>query len=279
MRRHEKLFETLTARKQPTAFGFSFCYQTASSIAARMTGAPARRRVRLVVTPNLEHISLLRRPAFAAACHAAEIVCADGFPIALYAWLRGAGPVRRVTGCDIFHQLAVHAARDRRHVLLVAESGATAAVLTAWIARRRLQQFWHIETAPHRLAQDPVGQQKLVDAVCAALPDILVMTLGAPVSEEFIARHQAELPPCWALCVGQAVRIELGLARRAPPLLRRCGLEWAWRIRQEPARLTTRYLHALAWFPFAVAADLLVRQQKGQGSALDPVGPVSRRSR
>jgi exopolysaccharide biosynthesis WecB/TagA/CpsF family protein len=260
VRRHEELFDALVVPAPRTAFGLCFCGRNASDVAARMIGAPAGRRVRLVVTPNLEHIRLLQRPAFAAACRAADMVCADGFPVALYAWLRGAGPVRRVTGCDIFHHLAMRAAQDGRHVLLVAESGATAAVLADWIARCGLQQRWRIETAPNCLAVDAAGQQQLVAAVCAALPDILVMTLGAPVSEEFIARHQAELPPCWVLCIGQAVRVELGLARRAPTGMRRTGLEWAWRIHQEPARLGARYLRALAWFPFAVAADLLQRR-------------------
>jgi len=257
VRRHEELFEALVLAPRRTAFGLSFCAWNASAVAARMIGAPAGRGVRLVVTPNLEHIRLLRRPAFAAACRAAEMVCADGFPVALYAWLRGAGPVGRVTGCDIFHHLAMRAAQDRRQVLLVAESSATAAVLDDWITQCGLQQLWRVETAPDLLAEDVAGQQRLVAAVCAALPDILVMTLGAPVSEEFIACHQAELPPCWALCVGQAVRVELGLARRAPSFMQRFGLEWAWRIFHEPGRLGVRYLRALAWFPFAVAADLL----------------------
>jgi N-acetylglucosaminyldiphosphoundecaprenol N-acetyl-beta-D-mannosaminyltransferase len=109
------------------------------------------------------------------------------------------------------------------------------------------------------LASDATGQLNLVALVRAARPEILVMTLGAPVSEEFVARHQAVLPHCWVLCAGQAVRVELGLIRRAPSFLRHCGLEWAWRIHQEPLRLGVRYLRALAWFPFAVIADLLGR--------------------
>ena len=116
----------------------------------------------------------------------------------------------------------------------------------------------------------------------AAQPDILIMTLGAPVSEEFVARHRAALPPCWVLCAGQAVRVELGLIRRAPSFMRRCGLEWAWRIRQEPQRLGIRYLRALASFPFAVAGDLLWQghgrrndkpDNEGQGSPLDQLEP------
>jgi N-acetylglucosaminyldiphosphoundecaprenol N-acetyl-beta-D-mannosaminyltransferase len=83
------------------------------------------------------------------------------------------------------------------------------------------------------------------------------MTLGAPVSEVFVDRHAAMLPPCWALCVGQAVRVEIGLVARAPEGWRRLGLEWAWRCRQEPRRLGLRYARAAVWYPVAVMRDLL----------------------
>jgi exopolysaccharide biosynthesis WecB/TagA/CpsF family protein len=281
VRRHEALFGALLARRRRTAFGLSFSGAMASSVAAQMSGAPPD-RVRWVVTPNLEHIRLLRRPSFAASCRAADIVCADGFPVALYAWLRGAAPLSRITGCDIFHQLALNATQHPRRVLVIAESRETASVLVRWIADRDLQERWYVETAKTDLADDAASQQSLVASVRAVQPEILVMTLGAPVSEEFVARYHAEMPPCWVLCVGQAVRVELGLVRRAPVLLRRCGLEWAWRVRQEPARLGVRYLRAASWFPVAVIADLLwcrrgpddyQRKKEGQGSAVDPLGP------
>jgi exopolysaccharide biosynthesis WecB/TagA/CpsF family protein len=281
VRRHEVLFDTLLAPRRATAFGFSFFDGNGSEVAAQMVGSQTT-RLRLVVTPNLEHIRLLRRRAFADSCRAADIVCADGFPVALYAWLRGAGPAGRVTGCDIFHCVALNAAQHRCRVLVIAESHETATVLGTWIAQRGLQELWRVEIASERLESDSTGQLRLVTLVRAARPDILVMTLGAPVSEEFVARHQAALPPCWALCAGQAVRVELGLIRRAPSFLRHCGLEWAWRIQQEPQRLGVRYLRALAWFPFAVTADLLSRgpgrrgdrrENEGQGSGLDALGP------
>jgi N-acetylglucosaminyldiphosphoundecaprenol N-acetyl-beta-D-mannosaminyltransferase len=281
VRRHEKLFDAVLVRPPATAFGLSFFWGSAAEVAAEMVATSAT-HLRCVVTPNLEHIRLLRRPAFAAVCRAAEIVCADGFPIALYAWLRGAGPIFRVTGCDIFHYLALHATQHRRRVLVIAERRETATAAISWIAQRGLQEIWCIETAPDCLLSDETGQQRLLASVRAAQPDILIMTLGAPVSEEFVARHRAALPPCWVLCAGQAVRVELGLIRRAPSFMRRCGLEWAWRIRQEPQRLGIRYLRALASFPFAVAGDLLWQghgrrndkpDNEGQGSPLDQLEP------
>ena len=68
--------------------------------------------------------------------------------------------------------------------------------------------------------------------------------------------HRDALPPCWALCVGQAVKIEVGLARRAPGIVRRLHGEWAWRIAQDPRRLARRYVVGSAVFLLAVAEDL-----------------------
>jgi N-acetylglucosaminyldiphosphoundecaprenol N-acetyl-beta-D-mannosaminyltransferase len=199
----------------------------------------------------------MRRVEFAQACRFAEILCGDGFPVALYAWLRGAGPARRLTGCDIFHHLASRAMLDRRRVLVIVESSHTEAALRGWLSARALEALWRIEVAAPRLEGNEQAQLRLVAAARSYMPDILVLTLGAPTSEEFAYRHRHVLPPAWVICVGQAVRIELGLVRRAPRAVRQCGLEWAWRVVQEPARLLPRYARALAWFPVAIAADLL----------------------
>jgi N-acetylglucosaminyldiphosphoundecaprenol N-acetyl-beta-D-mannosaminyltransferase len=103
---------------------------------------------------------------------------------------------------------------------------------------------------------DEAAQSALVRMIVQSACSILVMTLGAPVSEVFVHRHRQALPPCWALCVGQALRVELNLVRRAPLLWRQCGLEWFWRLRLEPRRLLGRYVRALLWFPVAVLRDL-----------------------
>jgi N-acetylglucosaminyldiphosphoundecaprenol N-acetyl-beta-D-mannosaminyltransferase len=88
------------------------------------------------------------------------------------------------------------------------------------------------------------------------------MTLGAPVSETFVYRYRDTISPCWALCVGQALRVEIGLTPRAPRGWRRLGLEWAWRCVWEPWRLVPRYIRAAAWFPCAVGLDLARLRQR-----------------
>ena len=105
----------------------------------------------------------------------------------------------------------------------------------------------------------PSAQLSVAESADLFAPTILIMTLGAPLSELFIYQHRDRLPRCWAICVGQAVRVELGLTKRAPLLWQSLNLEWLWRVQQEPRRLTWRYLKSMAWFPVAVFKDMLGR--------------------
>ena len=253
---HQALFARLRQRADVQAFGLRFAALRADQVLDRITVDAAANGPRLVVTPNLDHIRLLRRPSFAAACRSAELVCPDGFPVLLYARCRGLALSARVTGCELFHRLAHHASLPAQRLFIVVESEQTAQAAKGWAAGLGLSARIRITVAAENLAGSADAQAQLVTDIQAARPTILVMTLGAPVSEEFVHRHRSLLPPCWALCVGQAVRVELGLVKRAPASYRRLGLEWLWRIGQEPRRLTARYVKALTWFPVAVMRDL-----------------------
>ncbi len=258
---HQALFARLTAPRTARAFGLALSPLTAPQVIARvMDDKPAA--LRLIVTPNIDHLRLLRQPAFAKAYAGAELVCPDGFPVLLYGRLRGLALNRRVTGCELFARLAEHGELVSKRVVIVTESTASEAAIRLWAQARRLDRL-QVLTAPPKLAADSAAQAGLAHAIAAAAPDILVMTLGAPVSETFVHLHRQALPACWVLCVGQAVRVHLGLTQRAPALWQRAGLEWLWRVRQEPRRLLGRYVRDLAWFPLAVLLDLTKARKKG----------------
>ena len=63
----------------------------------------------------------------------------------------------------------------------------------------------------------------LAEAIREHATTVLIMAVGAPRSEIFVESYRAVLPPCWAFCVGQAVKIELGLVRRASRIGNRSG--------------------------------------------------------
>ena len=257
---HEKLFADVDSRLPPQVFGLTFSRDSATAIGARIANA-APSSINLIVTVNIDHIRHLKRAAFYRACANAYLVCADGWPIAAYAGIRCAAPWRRVTGCDILHAFMANEMLVKQKVFAILESATTARALETWLAAQGIDQNWSIEVAVQGFANDPTEQFRVARAIKASMAAVIIMTIGAPVSEVFIDLHRDVLPPCWVLCVGQALRVELGLVSRAPKAWRLLGLEWAWRCTKEPKRLPLRYLRDLLWFPLAIINDVLLAKE------------------
>jgi len=254
--RHQALLNRLFESKRRKIFGLVFSSLSASEICAAMLSVSRPACVRMVISQNVDMVRLLRiHTEYAAASAAAWLICADGFPIAAYARLRNTGTKTRVTGCEIFHELAIASDASRR-VLVVTESQATAECVQVWAGLRGLGTAWQSTAAAPALLTDAPGQRRLIQEIAAFDPHILIMALGAPASEVFLHRHAAALPACWALCCGQAVRVELGLAKRAPAFWQALNMEWVWRLLREPRRLGPRYIRGLVSFPVDVWIDL-----------------------
>jgi N-acetylglucosaminyldiphosphoundecaprenol N-acetyl-beta-D-mannosaminyltransferase len=80
--------------------------------------------------------------------------------------------------------------------------------------------------------------------------------LGAPKSEVWIDEHRNELGDVYALAIGASLDFYVGLRRRAPAWMQRCGMEWAWRVGSEPVRLFQRYFIESWYAIWAIALDL-----------------------
>jgi N-acetylglucosaminyldiphosphoundecaprenol N-acetyl-beta-D-mannosaminyltransferase len=238
----------------PQPFGLSLSLDTARQIADAAIRGGVTESVALVVTPNIDHIATIRRsPAMARAYrNAARIVC-DGWPVQVYARMRGLR-VDRVTGCDITAELMRMVPRGGAHRLFfVVDSDLTKQAVLEWAARREI--VCGVAVPPFGFACDADYCRRLAETIRDHGTTVLMMGVGAPHSEIFVDTHRTILPPCWAFCVGQAIKVELGLVRRASTRWRSVGMEWLWRLRQEPSRLARRYLTASIGFGFAVIED------------------------
>ncbi len=236
-------------------FGFLPTDGDVRAVADAVLSPPSE--ARLVVTPNLDHVGRLRRdPAFRAAYRRAAMVLCDGFPVHVYARLH-AHRLQRVTGCDLVQELML--ARppldEAQRWFFVVDGPQTAASVEAWAARTG--ERIGIAIPPFGFIDNAEACAELAGQIALHRTTLLVMGVGAPQSEIFVDRHRARLPPCWAICVGQAVKVTLGLVRRAPRPLRALHLEWLWRVCQEPRRLGRRYALGAFAFVLAVAEDLV----------------------
>ena len=107
-----------------------------------------------------------------------------------------------------------------------------------------------IDPAFVKLDQD---QPEIVDRINAAKPDVLFVALGNPKQELWMGRNRAKLDVGVMIGVGGTFNFIAGTVKRAPKWMQRCGLEWIYRILQEPGRLWRRYAYGLfkfTWLSF-----------------------------
>jgi N-acetylglucosaminyldiphosphoundecaprenol N-acetyl-beta-D-mannosaminyltransferase len=244
-------------------FGLTLSTDSAREIAATAVSHAPDDGVALVVTPNIDHIATIRRsiPLARAYRNAAHIVC-DGWPVQAYARWCGLR-VGRVTGCELTAELMQMVPRSgTQRLFFVVDSPATERAVGDWAARHAVACA--VKVPPFGFDRDAGYCARLAEAIREHGTTVLIMAVGAPRSEVFVDTYRAILPPCWAFCVGQAVKIELGLVRRASPIWRSVGMEWLWRMIQEPSRLGKRYMSASIGFSFAVVEDQLQALREGR---------------
>jgi N-acetylglucosaminyldiphosphoundecaprenol N-acetyl-beta-D-mannosaminyltransferase len=259
-KKQQKNFDSfMSLAVQPPArpiFGFVPSALDEAAAAARIAGPPpVGAGASLVVTPNLDHIVQYRRnPAFRAAYRRAAIILCDGFPVHYYARLRG-HPAHRVTGSGLIARL-MHAPDPAARLLFVVDRPETARAVETWAHTHGIADQVATSIPPLGFITQPSACEHLASAIARHRPTLLVMGVGAPQSEIFIDRYHNALPDCWALCVGQGVKMALGLVRRAPPVVQTLHAEWLWRLIQEPRRLAGRYGLGAFRFAGAIVADL-----------------------
>jgi exopolysaccharide biosynthesis WecB/TagA/CpsF family protein len=203
-----------------------------------------------LATLNLDHlVKLGRDPAFRAAYLAQSHVVADGNPVV---WLhRLAGrEVELIPGSDLIAPLCALAAEKGVPVALL---GSTGPVLEA--AARALEDRHPGLRVVGRIAP-PQGFQPLGESGTAALQALeasgarlCLLALGAPKQEVLAARGAAMLPGVGFVSIGAGLDFIAGVQRRAPALVRRLALEWAWRMATNPRRLARRYLDCALILP------------------------------
>ncbi|MFT8675027.1 MAG: WecB/TagA/CpsF family glycosyltransferase [Acetobacter sp.] len=244
-------------------FGLDFSVLSEEDIATLVASTlrSPEQGVGLVITPNIQHISLLRHnPALLQACQNAAVLTCDGFPLYYYAKWRGL-PVRgRVTGRGIVADLLAQPARLRQHRLfMVLDSDATVAAARHWADKHGLADRLACLVPEMGFDKRPADMDSLARQIAAHNTSLLFMGVGAPRSEIFVNQYRASLPPCWALCIGQALLVAFGSLPAPPKLVQRFNLEWLWRIALEPRRLLKRYAVSACGFAGAVLRDVLRR--------------------
>lgn len=187
------------------------------------------------------------------------LVNADGQAVVWASRLLGDPLPSRVAGIDLMSELFALAERRRWCVYIL---GAQQHVLDEAVANIRkrhpalriggYRNGWFADT----------DSDDVVDDIRAAGPDILFVGMSSPRKEYWLARYGPALGVPLVMGVGGAIDVAAGVTRRAPRWMQTAGLEWLYRLRQEPRRLGPRYLRTNGRFVLLTIRAIVERRRR-----------------
>lgn len=203
--------------------------------AAVVTGEPTR-----VAFVNADCVNIAARdPAYRRALADMDWVFADGIGMRIAGRILGQ-PVRaNVNGTDLFPRLCQTLARQGRRLYLLGARPGIAEAAGQWAVQHN--HGLQLAGVHHGyFKEEDTG--KVLQDIRDSQADVLLVALGAPRQEHWIQEHMNACGATVVVAVGGLFDYYSGRIPRAPRWVRRCGLEWTFRLLQEPSRLWKRYL-------------------------------------
>jgi len=195
-----------------------------------------------IVTVNLDFLHLAEQdPLFRATINEADLAVPDGMPLVWLSHILGTPLACRVTGVDLVNESCRLAAEAGIGVFLLGGRPEVSAIAAA----RARERFPGLHVTPYAPPLGPISpqeNQRIVDMIHEAQPGFLFVALGAPRQDLWIREHRDVLGVPVMMGVGCVIDLLAGTVRRAPEWMRASGLEWSYRLIQEPRRLWRRYL-------------------------------------
>lgn len=224
---------------------------------------PGRPLVQHAALNAAKLVAMQKDAALREAVRRCGLISADGQSIVWAArWLGGHLP-ERVTGIDLMEALVELAARRGYRVYFL---GARPPVVEAVVQRYR-ERYPRLVVAGWRDGYfRPDEEAGVVAAIRESGADILFVAMGTPQKELFLSRNLTALGVPFAMGVGGSFDVVAGLTKRAPGLWQQFGLEWLFRLIQEPRRMWRRYLVGNTAFLWLV---IKARWQRGAATAAE----------
>ncbi len=210
-----------------------------------------------VVTANSQFLRLsLRSARLRAVLRSADLVLCDSGPLCWAARLLGQKIPERVSGAELVPLMLRSCADSGKTVFWLGGPPADSEAVREKLRREMPELRFHAQSCLE-FPPSAASLREARRAVAEAKPDLLLVSWGCPYAEIWIHRHARKLGVPVAVGVGAAIAFFSGRLRRAPRIVQICGMEWAFRMVQEPGRLVGRYLRDAAVVPEAVLRQWL----------------------
>ena len=201
-------------------------------------------------------VNMHRDPRLRESVESSDLVLADGAPLVWLGRLKGTPLPERVAGIDLMFELFSLADRRRFRVFLL---GAESDTIKRVVEIARLRYPGMIIAGYRDGFFSPQQERQVAESVRDAHAHLLFVAMTSPKKEIFMKKwgHLMAVQVCHG--VGGSFDVMAGVTRRAPRWMQRAGLEWFYRVLQEPRRMWRRYLTTNLLFFWLVVRDLLVR--------------------
>ena len=247
-----------------------------AEVLRRIEAAAAAAMPYLISTPNLNFLTNSRSDLeFRESVLQSDLCPADGMPIVWIARIMGLPIRERIAGADIFEMLKAErrSARPMRVFLFGGADGIAAAAANTLNAKPGGLTCVG-DLCPGFGSLDDMSQDQIIDTINASDADFLAVALGASKGQAWLRQNHDRLQIPVRSHLGATINFQAGTIKRAPASIRKLGLEWLWRIKEEP-RLWRRYGHDGAVLmrllltrvlPLAIAVQWqrLTRERNGQ---------------
>lgn len=197
-----------------------------------------------VVTPNVDHIVQLETNKELQKVYAnASLILTDGKPLLWIAKWYGTPIKEKISGSDLFPLLCRNAAqKGYKMFFLGAKEGVAAKAAENLQKRYKGLQVVGTYSPPLGFENNQSEMTKIKSMIRESKPDILIVGLGCPKQEKFMYHYSKELGVPISFGLGASFDFEAGNIKRAPKWMANHGLEWLFRITQDPKRMAKRYL-------------------------------------
>ncbi len=197
-----------------------------------------------VVTPNVDHIVQLETSEeLRAVYNNASLILTDGKPLLWIAKWYGTPIKEKISGSDLFPLLCDMAAKKGYKMFFLGAAEGIAAKAAENLAKRyKGLNVVGTYSPPFGFENNEEEMNKIKVMIRKAEPHILIVGLGCPKQEKFMYHHCKELQVPISFGLGASLDFEAGNVKRAPKWMSNHGLEWLFRITQDPKRMIKRYL-------------------------------------
>lgn len=194
----------------------------------------------MVVTPNSEIIMAASKDKeLEALLRQADLMAPDGVGLLYASRILKQPLIERVTGIDLADAVLAELAKEGKSVYFLgskpdAGNGISVAQMAA---EKKKAEYPGLVIAGTKDGYfRPEDEETIIEEINQSGASLLLVALGAPKQEKFIQRHRKNLKVGAAIGVGGSLDVWAGTLRRAPEFFRKHGLEWLYRLIQEPQR-------------------------------------------